>query len=64
MESRAEVVERRGRISNATILFAVLSLVLIGWIAFRHLDLDAYVGGGVSIVLVNDTMEPMDGMSL
>lgn len=64
MESQVEAPESRGKAGNATILLAALNILLIGLIAYKYLDVDGFSGDGVSIVLVNDTMEPMDHMSL
>ena len=64
MESQVEAQPSRGKTGNATVLLAALNILLLGWIGFKYLDLNGLSGGGVSIVLINETMEPMDGMSL
>lgn len=48
MESRMEAVQIREKTGNA----------LLGWIAYKYPDFDAFPGGEVSIMLVNDTMGP------
>lgn len=63
MESQLEATPGRGA-GNATRLLVFLNILLLGWIAYTHLGREFLPGGGVSIVVVNDTMDPMEGMTL